>query len=46
MDIMYETPSEEDIESVEVTKDVITRHAQPRITRKNAEEVQVKANDN
>ena len=45
MDIMYETPSEEDIESVEVTKDVITRHAQPRITRKNAEEVQVKAND-
>lgn len=46
MDIMYETPSEEDIESVEVTKDLITRHAQPRITRKNAEEVQVKANDN
>lgn len=46
MDIMYETPSEEDIESVEVTKDVITRHAQPRITRKNTEEVQVKANDN
>ncbi|MGO1643122.1 MAG: ATP-dependent Clp protease ATP-binding subunit ClpX, partial [Lactobacillus amylovorus] len=29
MDIMYETPSEEDIESVEVTKDVITKHAKP-----------------
>lgn len=48
MDIMYETPSEEDIEAVEVTKDVITRHAKPRIIRKkseNAEKSQVSAND-
>lgn len=33
MDIMYKTPSESDISKVEVTKDVITRHAQPRVTR-------------
>ena len=49
MDIMYETPSEEDIESVEVTKDVITKHAKPRIVRKNSDDVessQVSANDN
>ena len=49
MDIMYETPSEEDIESVEVTKDVITRHAKPRVVRKNSEDTeksQVSANDN
>ncbi|MGN1272759.1 MAG: ATP-dependent Clp protease ATP-binding subunit ClpX [Lactobacillus sp.] len=49
MDIMYETPSEEDIESVEVTKDVITRHAKPRVVRKNSEDAeksQVSANDN
>lgn len=31
MDIMYETPSEEDIETVEVTKDVITKHAKPKV---------------
>lgn len=49
MDIMYETPSEEDIESVEVTKDVITKHAEPRVVRKNSDDVessQVSANDN
>ena len=49
MDIMYETPSEEDIESVEVTKDVITKHAKPRVVRKNSDDVessQVSANDN
>ena len=49
MDIMYETPSEEDIESVEVTKDVITKHAKPRVVRKNLDDVessQVSANDN
>ena len=50
MDIMYETPSDKDIEAVEVTKDVITRHAQPRITRRKSdddtEEAQVKVNDN
>ena len=49
MDIMYETPSEEDIESVEVTKDVITKHAKPRVVRKNSEDVessQVSVNDN
>lgn len=49
MDIMYKTPSEKDIQAVEVTKDVITRHAQPRITRKKSEddsaESQVSAND-
>ena len=48
MDIMYETPSEEDIESVEVTKDVITKHAKPRVVRKNSDDVessQVSAND-
>ena len=49
MDIMYESPSEEDIESVEVTKDVITKHAKPRVVRKNSDDVessQVSANDN
>lgn len=49
MDIMYETPSEEDIESVEVTKDVITKHAKPRVVRKNSDDVessQISANDN
>ena len=49
MDIMYETPSEEDIESVEVTKDVITKHAKPRVVRKNSDDVessQVSVNDN
>ncbi|GMM18252.1 ATP-dependent Clp protease ATP-binding subunit ClpX [Lactobacillus amylovorus subsp. amylovorus] len=49
MDIMYETPSEEDIESVEVTKDVITKYAKPRVVRKNSDDVessQVSANDN
>ncbi|MDB6231920.1 ATP-dependent Clp protease ATP-binding subunit ClpX [Lactobacillus amylovorus] len=49
MDIMYETPSEEDIESVEVTKDVITKHAEPRVVRKNSDDVessQVSVNDN
>lgn len=50
MDIMYETPSDKDIEAVEVTKDVITRHAQLRITRRKSdddtEEAQVKVNDN
>ena len=49
MDIMYETPSEEDIESVEVTKDVITRHAKPRVVRRNSEDTeksQVSANHN
>lgn len=49
MDIMYETPSKEDIESVEVTKDVITKHAKPRVVRKNSDDVessQVSANDN
>ena len=49
MDIMYETPSEEDIDSVEVTKDVITKHAKPRVVRKNSDDVessQVSVNDN
>ncbi|WP_281828742.1 MULTISPECIES: ATP-dependent Clp protease ATP-binding subunit ClpX [Lactobacillus] len=46
MDIMYRTPSEDDIEKVEVTKDVITRHAQPRITRIKDEEQEQKASIN
>ncbi|MBN7276449.1 ATP-dependent Clp protease ATP-binding subunit ClpX [Lactobacillus acetotolerans] len=52
MGIMYKTPSEKDIEEVEITKDVITRHAQPRITRKkddnnsSEEDVKATANDN
>lgn len=47
MDIMYKTPSEADIEKVEVTKDVITRHAQPRVTRKkDTEEQETVANEN
>lgn len=50
MDIMYETPSEEDIETVEVTKDVITRHTEPKVTRKKdkkeSSKAQVGANDN
>ncbi|KAA8799046.1 ATP-dependent Clp protease ATP-binding subunit ClpX [Lactobacillus crispatus] len=46
MDIMYETPSEEDIETVEVTKDVITKHAKPKVIRKNADnKEQVSVND-
>lgn len=46
MDIMYETPSEEDIESVEVTKDVITKHAKPKVIRKNTDnKEQVSVND-
>lgn len=46
MDIMYETPSEEDIETVEVTKDVITKHAKPRVIRKNTDnKEQVSVND-
>jgi len=52
MGIMYKTPSEKDIEEVEITKDVITRHVQPRITRKkddnnsSEEDVKATANDN
>ncbi|MGK4036291.1 ATP-dependent protease ATP-binding subunit ClpX [Lactobacillus crispatus] len=46
MDIMYETPSEEDIETVEVTKDVITNHAKPKVIRKNTDnKEQVSVND-
>ena len=48
MDVMYRTPSEDDIEKVEITKDVITRHAHPRITRNDADKqtTKVTANDN
>lgn len=46
MDIMYETPSEEDIETVEVTKDVITKHAKPKVIRQNTDnKEQVSVND-
>ncbi|RHW50466.1 ATP-dependent Clp protease ATP-binding subunit ClpX [Lactobacillus bombicola] len=34
MSIMYEIPSETDIERVEVTEDVITKQAEPRVVRK------------
>lgn len=49
MDIMYKTPSEKDIEAVEVTKDVIIRHAEPKVIRKRdkkSSKAQVGANDN
>ena len=46
MDIMYETPSEEDIETVEVTKDVISKPAKPKEIRKNTDnKEQVSVND-
>ena len=46
MDIMYETPSEEDIETVGVTEDVITKHAKPKVIRKNTDnKEQVSVND-
>lgn len=46
MDIMYETPSEKDIETVEVAKDVITKHAKPKVIRKNTDnKEQVSVND-
>lgn len=35
MGIMYKTPSDDTIEKVEVTKDVITKQKEPVITRKN-----------
>lgn len=34
MDVMYRTPSEDNIKKVEITKDVITKHAEPKITYK------------
>lgn len=50
MDIMYKTPSEKDIEAVEVTKDVIIRHAEPKVIRKKdkkeSSKARVGANDN
>lgn len=47
MDVMYKTPSDSDIVAVEVTKDVITKHSQPRITkRQDIEEKKASANDN
>lgn len=50
MDIMYKTPSEKDIEAVEVTKDVIIRHAEPKDIRKKdkkeSSKARVGANDN
>ncbi|MCT6876954.1 MAG: ATP-dependent Clp protease ATP-binding subunit ClpX, partial [Lactobacillus apis] len=49
MGIMYKTPSEPDIEKVEVTKEVITDQAKPNVIRRNADEdsEEIKAaNDN
>ncbi|MCT0192459.1 ATP-dependent Clp protease ATP-binding subunit ClpX [Lactobacillus helveticus] len=50
MDIMYKTPSEKDIEAVEVIKDVIIRHAEPKVIRKKdkkeSSKARVGANDN
>ena len=40
MSIMYQTPSDPDIEKVEVTKDVITKNAEPRVTRRASEDTQ------
>ncbi|WEV39379.1 ATP-dependent Clp protease ATP-binding subunit ClpX [Lactobacillus sp. ESL0680] len=46
MGIMYKTPSEPDIEEVEVTKDVITHNAEPKVTRHaDDDEMKVTAND-
>lgn len=36
MDTMYKTPSDKSIRQVEITKDVITKHAKPRIQRAEA----------
>ncbi|KRL63508.1 ATP-dependent Clp protease ATP-binding subunit ClpX [Lactobacillus psittaci] len=38
MDTMYSIPSENDVEKVEITKDVITKHSAPRIIKKDPEE--------
>lgn len=48
MDIMFRTPSDDDIKEVQVTKEVITEHAQPRIIRHSDDELdeKVSANDN
>lgn len=46
MGIMYKTPSEPDIEEVEVTKDVITHNAEPKVTRRaDDDEMKVTVND-
>ena len=29
MDVMYRTPSDDNIQEVQITKDVITKHAEP-----------------
>lgn len=34
MDVMYRTPSDDNIQEVQITKDVITKHAEPKITYK------------
>ena len=34
MDVMYRTPSDDNIKEVQITKDVITKHAEPKITYK------------
>ena len=34
MDLMYSTPSDDNIQEVQITKDVITKHAEPKITYK------------
>ncbi|CCI85385.1 ATP-dependent Clp protease ATP-binding subunit [Lactobacillus pasteurii DSM 23907 = CRBIP 24.76] len=48
MDIMFRTPSDDDIKEVQVTKEVITEHAQPKIIRHSDDELdeKVSANDN
>ncbi len=46
MDVMYETPSESDIEGVEITEEVISKHRQPLIFRHSDEtESKVAADD-
>lgn len=43
MDIMYKTPSDSSIEEVEITKDVITKGASPKVTHKASAEASDKA---
>lgn len=48
MDIMYRTPSETDIKQVVITKDVISRHAEPKVIKAdhpNVEDSKAAAND-
>lgn len=43
MDIMYKTPSDSSIKEVEITKDVITKGASPKVVRKSSKDTSDKA---